>query len=156
MDAQQFIALFGTRAGDPKLEAFLTGLAVKERPKLAKGEFDAHVEAKREGFSLLFEDEAYFKGEEKPLGKSPLLLVGAFFYSEGHEDLAQFKGQLPEDLVFSDSREDAVRKLGPSEWKKEKGGTVRRERWVLSNYKVIADYGPAAASITVVYCGLNN
>jgi hypothetical protein len=154
MDAQQIISLLGSYAGDPRLEAFLTTLNVTARPKLPKGEFTAYLEMKQEGVSLIFRDEAYLKREKKPLGRSPLVLVGAHFYSEGHDGYAEFKGDLPHGLTLSDSRNDIIRKMGESTQKRERDGVVRNEQWSLPDYRVGVTYSKDGSSILTIYCGI--
>lgn len=154
MDSRSIISLLGSRSGDPRVEALFEQLEVADRPTLAPGEFDAYVEAMRKGVSLVFEDEAYLKDEDTPLGRSPLVLVGAFFYSEGHEGFSEFEGDLPGGVTFSDSRDEVLGKLGQPEWKKEKKGVVIRERWPLDEHKLLVEYAPESGSVSLVTCEL--
>lgn len=154
MDSRSIISLLGSRAGEPGVEALFRQLGVKERPKLAKGEFDAHVEAMTKGVSLIFEDEAYLKDEDRPIGQGPLVLVGAFFYSEGHEGFTEFQGELPGNITFSDSGEDVLAKLGEPEWKEESKGMVIREGRPLGEHALVVEYARATGMVSLVTCEL--
>ena len=154
MDAQQLVALFGCPAGDPRLEVVLTRLGVTDTPKLPRGEFTAYLEIQKEGISLVFRDEASLKDEDKPLGRGPLVFVGVHFYSAGHDGYAEFTGDLPHGLALADSREDLIRKLGESEWKRERDGRVRNERWIFPDYRLAATYSRDGSSLLTVYCGI--
>lgn len=154
MNASAITELVGVPATDARVENLLRELGIARMPKLARGEFDAHAEAKKQGISLVFKDEAYLKRLDEPLGKRPLVLVGAHFYSRGHEGFSQFEGSLPNTITFSDNPSSLRAKLGEPEWRKEHMGVVIRERWDLGPHKVSITYQRDNKSVLVVYAGL--
>ena len=152
MDSEQLLKCFGRPSNDADIVQFLSSLKVAT-PKLCKGVYNAYASSKKDGISLLFQDEAMFKKEKKSIGKSPLILIGAFYYAQGHEDFSQYAGPLPDGLTFSSTRDEITKRLGASEWKREKDGVVLRERWPRGDQRLFITFNLPKGDILVVYRG---
>jgi hypothetical protein len=114
------MALCGKSSKDLEVIEFLKSLGFQKSPKCPSGEYNAYVGFKQLGLCLLFEDEAMLKQEDKPLGKSPLILIGCFFYAAGEERYKEYAGIFPENIKFSDSIKEIADKLGTPEFVREK------------------------------------
>ena len=155
MDSSEIIGLFGKRSDDPAVADFLARNRLGPAPKAPSDDFREYIEAKDRGLSLILEDAAHFLGQKtKALGTSGLLLVGAFFYAEGHEGFSQYREPLPKGVEFTSGRDAMIAKFGDSDFKFPKVGPVIEERWDLPEYRLRVRYLKDHSRIVLVYCGL--
>lgn len=153
-EIERWAELFGKPVGDPAVEALLGRLGIEERPRLPSGEYTAYLSRKEEGFTLVFRDEAVVLNKDVPVGRSPLLFLGAFLYSEGKDGFAEYADPLPEGLVFGDPRETVLEKLGPSDDHRERRGEIRTERWNRPTHILNLEYAKGEGTLRLVYFGL--
>lgn len=157
MNSEEILKFLGLRSDDVRLISFLASQGVDEQPVLEVGDFNTYIERQDEGYSLVYTDEAKFLGMmDTPLGSSPLIFTGVFFYSDGYEGYAAFTSDLPQGLSFSDNRDTVTNKLGVSSWQMmdKDNLTVKAERWDLPNYRLRVNYARDRNLIGQVYCGL--
>ena len=100
--------------------------------KLPEGENRAYVSKKSKGFSLVFTDEAYFKGlspQKYRLG--PLYLSCIFIYAEGENGFNQFVGDFYQSISLRSSRDEILNQLGDSDAKRTgpDGSRVLMDFW---------------------------
>ena len=146
--------LLGLPISDHELieQLSLYGITVDKDVKLNTGEFTAHVERKKGGFSLVFTDVAMFLSKlNQPIGQGPLYFTGVFFYADGKDGYVGYKGELPDDLDFSYSRMDVLNVLGsPSSQRTRDDGSIIGERWNHSDYSLSVTYSKIDNKLTLV------
>lgn len=93
-------------------------------------EVDLYIERRKEGYSLIFTDEADFLGKsDQPIGVGSRYLTGIFLYAEGKDDYSQYKGDLPCGLSFHQTEKIVKELLGQPNWAREKDGRIVSEAW---------------------------
>jgi hypothetical protein len=102
--------LLGKPADDPaviELIGFVTG-QIERIEHLGYREFMEH------GVSVVFKEAPWMMPPPR-VSNSKMLYLDAFhFHQAGHEGHYQYAGQFPGGIVFGDTEEEAVRKLGQS------------------------------------------
>lgn len=146
--------LFGRPITDLEVIKFLSLCEINLIKDIAlnSGEFTAHVEKKKEGYSLSFTDEAMFLNRDnQPIGKGPLYFTGVFFYSDGKDGYVGYKGKLPGDLHFSDSITDVSNKLGSSSFQRTRDdGSIVGQRWDYPDCSLSVTYSKSDHKVTLV------
>lgn len=109
---------------------------------LGSDSYRAYLEKQNDGISFVFTDEAqYLNKENQAIGKGPLYFTGVFLYAEGKDGYSQFNGVIPKGIVFSDTREKLVEKLGPPSWgRKRADESIAAERWDFQEYRIHITY----------------
>lgn len=129
----ELLSFLGRSIKDQKLIPFcvqnnLDISKVELEPEFYRG----YLEKKLEGFSLVFTDEREFLNKpEQALKKGALYFSGVFFYAADKEGFSEYESKLPQNVKFSDTREDLFVKLGESSWqrKSRKDNSVIADRW---------------------------
>lgn len=145
MDIDALLEYLGCPLSDQQLLSFLRGegMAVPVGFAPAEGEYRAYIERPREGYSLVFTDEAFFEGKDhQPLGVGQMIFSGIFLYSEGKDGYSQFKESLPMNLSFSSERAGLIKNLGPPSWERKRAdNSIAAERWDdVANYRIHITY----------------
>jgi len=94
--------------------------------------YRVYIERPRDGYCLVFSDEAEFLGKrDQPIGAGELYFSTVFFYSEGKDDYSEYESDLPFGLMFQDTRDNVIRKLGVPSWQRlaQDGERVISDRW---------------------------
>jgi len=133
MKTDELLSLLGRSVKDYELIPFCAANnldinKVELEPEFYRG----YLEKKEEGFSLVFTDEREFLNKAgQVLGKGDLYFSGVFFYSDGKEDFSEYGSKLPQNIRFSDTRENLLAKLGEPSWqrKSRKNNVVIADRW---------------------------
>lgn len=106
--------------------------------------YSAYIERPDQGFSVIFTDEAKFKGiGDQALGQGGLFFSGIFLYAQGQDDYDQYQGALPFELSFDLHATDIARQLGKPSWRSQHSseGWVGGERWdQLADYQLHISY----------------
>src|SRR3972149_4368906 len=116
MNAEQLIALLGNHADDTAVESAFVELRTQRRPELDPEDRDSMrdwVLIRRKGVELGFVDEVFYQaGEARRRRRKgvPLILSQVYFYT-ARDDIANFSGDLPLGLKWSDNRDQVRRKL---------------------------------------------
>ena len=137
MDTDGLKRFLGRPVTDNEMVNYLHGqdIDVDQELILEPGDYTAHIERPKKGFSLVFADETVFKNKEnQTIGEGPLYLEGIFFYAEGKAGYSQYKGELPGGIKFCDRRSDVLVKLGEPNWQRKRrgDGSIVAERPPLS------------------------
>jgi hypothetical protein len=154
MKTDKLLSLLGRSAKDYELIPFcaennLDISKVELEPEFYRG----YLEKKQEGFSLVFTDEREFLNKpEQALRKGELYFSGVFFYADGKEDFSEYRGTLPKDIRFSDTREELLTKLGEPSWqrKSRKNNAVIADRWDSSENYIHITYDKESKLPSVV------
>ena len=132
------------------------GIDLLEEAFLDDGQYRAYVERANDGFALVFTDEAYFFGNKNdPIGRGKLFYSGFFLYKQGKDNYSEYKYTLPFGILFSDKREDVIKKLGSESWSRLARGDERviADRWDdLSdfNYRLHITYDKITGEISIL------
>jgi hypothetical protein len=154
MDSDQLLALLGRRADDPSVETVFGSLGTRRRPELDPLDRDSlrdWVLVRRQGVELGFADEVYLQAEEKWRRRRPgvpLILVQVYFYTR-FDDIEDFTGRLPLDLKWSDTRDQARRKLLQFEKARR---SYLKDTWDIPGYRMTLDYKNGGSSIDSIVC----
>lgn len=107
------------------------GIHIATELQLFADEFRAYLEKPKEGFCLVFTDEAVFLGKKmQPLGTELLYFSGIFLYSEGKDGYSQYQGEIPFKIEFSKSHDELASLLGPPNWQRLRdNGTIAADHW---------------------------
>ena len=160
---ENFLRLLNTAIGNavdsPRVQELFVDQNIVEKLTVDKENDDdsVYVERKMLGYSLLFVEQGFVKNARHHKEASTvLILTGCHFNSEGYENYRQYQGELPMSVVFTDSRQDALNKLGNSDWQYLKDGKVKRERWEYAETEkqLNLTYSSDQTSIKVVYFGI--
>ncbi|MDV2079160.1 hypothetical protein [Marinobacter xestospongiae] len=159
MDTDGLKRFLGRPVTDNEMESYLfaQGIDVSKELILKSGDYTAHIERPKKGFSLVFTDEAmFFNKENQPIGKGPLYLEGMFLYAEGKGGYSQYKGELPGGIKFRDHRSDVLTKLGEPNWQRKRrvDDSIVAEKWGLSGLIVHVTYSRDSHCPVVVYLGV--
>lgn len=149
--------LFGRTPDDSELEEVLGALGHLPFCGFGVDDFSLYLPNKADGFCLLFEDadtvdHKLAKGKAR---RTPVF-TGCFFYPEGIDEYSQFKGPLPEGIVWSDTSESILGKLGKpqNEIMNKKTGKLKAHRWNLGAFLLTASYRKEGTSLHHVYVGI--
>lgn len=105
----------GKQADTDVVISLLRELGVERRIAIECDEIDSYVNIAKAGVSLLFESESYMSAKHHVGFPSEApVLTAIFVYGPGGEAFSAYEGDLPGGLLFSDSREGAISKLGNS------------------------------------------
>ncbi|GAA0754579.1 hypothetical protein LRH25_28920 [Ideonella azotifigens] len=141
MNAEDFLFYLGKTDDTEDIKMLLAQLGVKKHPKVRRGDIDVYVELPKKGVTLVFE-----LPED---GKTSLLSLTDVQLYAGlpMQDTDKFPGSLPEGLEFSDSCDEARRKLGPPPG----GGGDGIDIWERPAYSLIAEYRRDLSSIALLH-----
>jgi len=134
MDTKLLLEFFGCSASNKELEQYMSELSISlaDELSLSDGQYRAYIERPKDGYCLIFTDEAYFLGKPNhQIGAGELFYAGIFFHSEGKDGYSQYQGSLPFGLLFSDTRADVINKLGEQSWQRlaRDDDRVISDRW---------------------------
>ncbi|ASK56567.1 hypothetical protein CEQ48_18140 [Vibrio tarriae] len=121
IDTLFLLSLMEKASGDSKLKSGfdILNLSLPKDLALNDDEYRAYVEYPEFGLCIIFTDESYFAGKASlPIGSGKLFYSGLFFHSEGKDGYSEYKGKLPFGLLFTDTRQDVVNKLGQQSWQR--------------------------------------
>jgi hypothetical protein len=147
----------GKPIDSPEVLAFFRAQDISGQLSVEDDDYETYVERPGEGYSLNVIQQSHVKNPRyRRSERGVLILRGCHFYSEGHEDYHQYQDELPGGIAFTDSRATALRKLGPSAWRYEKDGKIRRERWEdgEADRQLNLTYTAEEQSMLVVYFGI--
>jgi len=142
MNAADFLPYLGKTDDTAEIKDLLTRLGVKKHPKVKRGDTDVYVDLPKKGIGLVFE-----LPED---GKSSLLTLAdvQFYAGLPMQDFSKFEGQLPEGILFSDSR-DAVRaKLGPPDTAVE---DTKIDIWERKGHSLVVEYRRDLSGIALLH-----
>jgi hypothetical protein len=100
----------------------------------------------------------YLRSEYAPshisdaLPEGDVVLYGIFLYREGIDGFHEFKGEIPFGLRFTLTRSEARQLLGAPEWTSP---ITPKDRWIVSNLKLLATYSDDEKSIDTISFHLN-
>ncbi|WP_321818259.1 MULTISPECIES: hypothetical protein [unclassified Paraburkholderia] len=116
MKTQEFTDAIGKQADSDVVKHLLHNFGIDRRVAIKRDETDVYENITDAGVSLLFESERYVSAKHKvEFPTDAPILTAIFLYGTGDDEFCEYKGDLPEGLTFSDSRESATQKLGSSE-----------------------------------------
>lgn len=153
MKTQDFTDAIGRQADSDVVKDLLRNLGIDRRVVIKRDETDIYENNTDVGVSLLFESERYVSakhGVEFPTDAP--VLTAIFLYGPGDDEFSEYNGDLPGGLLFSDSREAAIQKLGNS----AKFNPDRdSEFWELSgNVRLFVRYADGRKSIERIQFGI--
>ncbi len=115
MQTEDFMSSIGKQADAGVVMGLLRDLGVERRIIIKRDETDVYVNNADAGVSLLFESESYLSAKHKiSFSSDAPVLTAIFLYGPGDDEFSAYTGDLPSGLLFSDSREEAILKLGNS------------------------------------------
>jgi hypothetical protein len=149
-----FSSVLGCKEGDADLESFLSKLGKK--PEMVRSAYLGFLEYKKQGIEVVF-TERDLLNEHLPSGYTNTLRVeGIHFYSEGYEGYKSYKGELIDNVTFSDNRDEVRLKLG----KLDKSGGGNRsftgkfwpfwDRYDFGNYSLSFQYQGKKHKLSVI------
>jgi hypothetical protein len=131
----------GTRSTDERIETSLDLLETLSRPAFDEEDDFQHYDwvlVRRKGIELGFVDEAYFRGEPKPLWRSNgMILCQITYYNDTREGVNPYTGELPYGLMLADTKQEVHKKLIAFENTRHSHVT---DRWNIDNYRLIVAY----------------
>lgn len=158
---KQFLTLLtaaiGKSVDSPEVQRLFADQDITEELIVDDNDYETYVERPMLGYSLNIIEQEFIKNPlyNEPQNKT-LVVRGCHFNSEGYEDYAQCRGELPFGINFEDSREVVLNKLGNSVWQYEIDGKVKRERWEFAetDKQFNVTYSNDQSSVKVVYFGI--
>lgn len=107
------------------------GINLLHELNLPDGEYRAYIERHNKGISFIFTDESmYLNFDEQSIGEGTLYFSGIFLYADGEDGYREFKGNMPMVLSFIKTRDEIVKYIGESSWKrKRQDGSIAADRW---------------------------
>ena len=145
MNARDWLPLLGKTADNAALAAVLGKLGARP-PKLQRGEDEAYVDLPKLGIVLVF--------EATPSGKRGMLLTNVQFYAGlPNQDCSKFSGELPEGLLFEDSRDAVRKKLGRPDMQVDASGV---DTWSRDDHELIVEYRIDLSGIRIVHCTISD
>ncbi|MGA2890210.1 MAG: hypothetical protein ABSE51_19350 [Terracidiphilus sp.] len=158
-NAHEFVLYLGRPENDPFLIAFLERFGSEVAPHKEAGRYESDISHLEVGVNFGFEDERLVFQSEGALGGT-YLLMAVHLYSKGYQGSSGYDGALPENLLFSDSRESAHAKLGLPE--KSGGGVkgVRRtvpfwDKYRYDRYSLHLTYNADSSGIALITLSAN-
>jgi hypothetical protein len=135
--------LFGVRADSQQMQSVFAHFNTLRRPELAESDtYHDWVLVRRAGVELGFTEENYHKGESSTLwGNGELLFTQVYFYA-GFDDVAQYSGELPFGVRWSDSREEVRARL--SELAHTLHSSDVSDAWDVPGYRMTVHYSAGA------------
>lgn len=115
MKTEDFMDALAKQADLDVVKNLLLNLGMGQRVIIKRDETDVYLNNTDAGVSLLFESERYVSARHKInfLSDAPVL-TAIFLYGSGDEEFSEYRGGLPNGLMFSDGRDVTVQKLGTS------------------------------------------
>ena len=139
MGSRELIARLRKTDDSPEISGLLSTLGVTKKPKMPRGDIEARVDLPKKGLCLIFKPEG--------AKSSKLLLVAVQFYSDAEKGYTSYQGELPGDLLLSDTQVEVRKKLGkPTESKKE----FRLDRWKSEGLVTTVEYSKQDGRIAVL------
>lgn len=115
MQPEYFMNSIGKQADSDVVVGLLRALGIERRITIRRDDTDVYMNNADAGVSLLFESESYVSAKYHVSFPSDApVLTAIFLYGPGDDEFSVYKGDLPGGLLFSDSREKAISKLGES------------------------------------------
>jgi hypothetical protein len=111
MNAMDFTVLIGLRNSDRELNEFLTQFGKKPRFDIDETHI-AYLEYRKYGFCLYFKEQETFETGKEETREGGFRVSALMFYAEKFEGYKAFKGDLPFNISFSDSRTVVRKALG--------------------------------------------
>lgn len=154
MEIEQLIPIVGRPVSDAEVARVLSqiGVDVQHGVALNEGEYRAYVERPKEGFSLVFTDEAMFLNKaNQGIGVGELFFSGLFLYAQGKDGYSQFQGQLPKGISFFQDRSKIIEQLGVPSWERKRDdGSIAAERWDIPPFTLHLTYSREKSTPTLV------
>lgn len=149
--------LLGRTPDDTELQAFLGALGMWPLPDFEPEELTIYLEDKDRGFCLMFDDSSSVQhpvAAGKP-AETPIF-VSAYFYAEGVEEYHAFAGTLPYGIIWSDTANSLVSKMGPPkhEIKTKSDGRLSAHVWPAGQWWLTASYVGGGSSIDYLYLNI--
>lgn len=140
MTTNELLSYLGLPGSAQELIKYMSALGVDlaNEMRIEKDEYGnydgyrSYIERPRNGYCLVFSDETEFLGKrDQPVGVGELYFSTVFFYSDGKDNYAEYKNDLPFGLSFNDTRQDVLAKLGTQSWQRlaKDGERVISDRW---------------------------
>jgi hypothetical protein len=154
MKTEDFTDAVGKQGDSDAVKNLLDSLGMERRVTIKQGVTDVYLNNMEAGVSLLFESERYLSSEYKVNFPSDApVLTAIFLYGSSNEEFSEYQGELPMGLMFSDSRDVTVQKLGPSA---EFNPDMNSECWDMpGNIRFFVDYADAGESIEIAQFGIS-
>jgi hypothetical protein len=115
METEDFVSSIGKQADADIVMGLLRTLGIDRRITMTRDDTDVYLNNADAGVSLLFESESYVSAKHKiGFPSDAPVLTAIFLYGPGDDGFSAYTGNLPGGLLFSDSREKAILKLGNS------------------------------------------
>lgn len=126
--------VIGFAINNQQVQNFIKSQGISEQLVVEEGENDAYIGRDDKGFSLLFQEANFIDNSRYNKNTDNLLtLAHCFFYSKNYalknDGYGEFIEDLPFNLLFSDSRDNIIKKLGASKWTRTRSNKVKGERW---------------------------
>ena len=139
MDSKDFLACLRKTENSPEVVHILSGMGVKKKLKVPKGDTEARVDLEKQGLTMIFLP----KGPKD----SELVLVAVQFFSEEEEDYSTYKGDLPYKINFTDDQAEVRKKLGSPSRTKD---FLARDFWDIDKLVLTVEFGGRDGRITMV------
>jgi hypothetical protein len=139
MNSKEIIACLRKVDDSPDVAELLTTLNVKKKLRIPKDDIEARIDLPKQGLSLIF----------KPAGSktSELIFTAVQFFSDSEEGYVNFQGELPCNLLFSDTQTEVRKKLGkPVESLKQR----RRDRWEREGLVLTVKYSQEDGRVAMI------
>lgn len=151
------LAAIGKTVESLEVQALFADQDITEELSVDDDDYETYVERPLLGYSFnITEQESIKNPRYNGQPNKILVLSGCHFNAEGHENYRQYRGMLPNQIDFEDSRDEIMVKLGDSVWKYEENGMVRSERWEYAetDRQLNIDYSKDKQRIKTVYFGI--
>jgi hypothetical protein len=151
-------AAIGKSVDSPEVQALFADQDITEKLIVDDDDYETYVERPLLGYSFNIIEQESIKNpkynQQQP--NKTLVLRACHFYSEGYENYRQYRGELPNNLSFADSREIALQKLGDSDWQYEKNNRIKRERWEFeeAGHQLNLTYSDDEQTIKIISFGI--
>jgi hypothetical protein len=129
MHCNDFIFCLRKPADAPEVQSLLAAVGFTKVLKMPKDDIEARADLPKQGLSMIFEPE----GPKS----SRLVFTGVQFFSDAEQGYKCFAGELPGNVLFSDSQDEVHAKLGkPGESKK----AMRLDGWKFDGLLLTVEY----------------
>jgi hypothetical protein len=148
--------LVGKNTTDAALQAFLQSVNAWPVREFPADEFNVFFEDKERGFCLEFRDATTVKSPivTEKIWRMPVF-TGCFFYIQGKDGYQQFNQALPHQILWGDTPDLLLAKLGPTKFTitNKKTGILSAYRWEINGLKLGTSF-TREGTIDHVYFGL--
>jgi hypothetical protein len=139
MNGDDIISCLRKSSDSPEMVELLNSLKVKKSLKLQRGEDDVRVNLPKQGLSLIFTREAP--------KTSKMFFSTVQFFSDAQDGFNSFNGDLPRNLVFSDSQIVVRNKLGKPPYPSKE---LKFDNWENEEFDLTVQYTPDFSRIKMV------